>query len=187
VQALLNSFPEAVFQGLDIATSQVGRFNDEAARLLGEPHERMLAIQGDLDDPQPPLTEPSWFDFDAAIISMALHHVKNPVAFLARLRQRVKVGGSLIVVDWLQQSAESNHTGTEDETGMADSKYAAADMTRLSEGPKIWPGFSIHDIHADLEAAGCSEVSVIEYPEEIDAPKEMQGYSRMFIAKAKVV
>ena len=65
----------------------------------------MFAIQGDLNDPQLVLSEPEWSEFDAAIISMALHHVKDPVGFLSRLRKRVRRGGALVVVDFLQQSS----------------------------------------------------------------------------------
>lgn len=183
----MDALPNTVFRGLDIATSQVKRFNDETSRLLGGPNERMLAVQGDLTEPQPPITEPEWFQFDAAIISMALHHVQDPTAFLTRLRQRTKREGSLVVIDWLQQSAEPSSVGTEDEIRAADRKYDAADMTRQAAGLKTWPGFSIHDIHADLQAAGCIGIEVIEHPEAIDVPKEKQGYSRMFIAKAKVL
>lgn len=132
----------------------------------------MLAIQGDLNDPQDSLTQPEWFDFDAAIISMALHHVQDPASLLKRLRQRVKHSGSLVVIDWLQQSGHDTPANT--------------GMTRLSEGPKIWPGFSINDIKSHFNAAGCTDVDVVVFSEPIEAPKEMEGYSRMFIAKAKV-
>ncbi|KAE8396674.1 hypothetical protein BDV23DRAFT_177669 [Aspergillus alliaceus] len=55
--ALLANFPNATFQGIDISTSQVRRFNDEATKLLAESHDRMFAIQGDLYDPHAPWLE----------------------------------------------------------------------------------------------------------------------------------
>lgn len=178
IQALLELFRNATFHGLDIATSQVKRFNEEAARLVpaAEAQSRMLAIQGDLNDPSDTLTQPEWFDFNAAIISMALHHVQDPSRLLKRLQKRVKRGGSLVVIDWLQQSETDGRASTDE-----------ARMTRLSGGPKIWPGFSIDDIKSHFNAAGCVDVDVVVYPEPIDAPKEMEGYNRMFIAKAKTV
>jgi SAM-dependent methyltransferase len=177
IQALLNSFPNATFHGLDIATSQVKRFNEEAARLcpVGDTKTKMLAVQGDLNDPQDPFTRPEWFEFDATIISMALHHVQDPAELLKRLRQRVKPGGSIVVIDWLQKSSRDASASTDE-----------GRMTRLSEGPKIWPGFSAEDIEKHFKAAGCSEVDVDVYSGPIDAPVEMEGYSRMFIAKGKV-
>lgn len=136
----------------------------------------MRAIQGDLIDPQYPLDQPAWWGFDAAIISMALHHVKDPVDLLKRLCQRLKPGGSLVVIDWLQRSDHD-----------ASAKTDEARMTRLSEGPKIWPGFSIKDINNHLSAAGCTDVDIVLFAEPIEAPKEMEGYSRMFMAKANTV
>jgi SAM-dependent methyltransferase len=135
----------------------------------------MLAIQGDLNDLQDLLTQPEWSNFDAAIISMALHHVQNPADLLKRLCQRVKRGGSIVVIDWLQQSGRDASANTEE-----------GRMTRLSEGPKIWPGFSVEDIEKYFKAAECNEVDVVVYFEPIDVPSEMEGYGRMFIAKGRV-
>lgn len=140
----------------------------------------MLAVQGDLNDPQYPLDQPEWNDFDAAIISMALHHVKDPPNMLARLRQHVRYGGTVVVIDWLQESDTTANTDG------VDAGLASERMTRLSEGPKIWPGFSLENIRAHLHAAGCIDVDIKVYFERIEAPNEMEGYSRMFIAKAKV-
>ncbi|KAL3475918.1 hypothetical protein BJX99DRAFT_258996 [Aspergillus californicus] len=94
-------FPTATFQGIAIATSQVRRYNDKAGKLLGESHGRMFAIQGDLYDPQPVLNQ-DWTDFDTCIISFALHHTKDPVDMLTRLRQRLRKGGTLVIVDFLR-------------------------------------------------------------------------------------
>jgi len=134
----------------------------------------MLAIQGDLNDPRDALTKPEWFNFDAAVISMALHHVQDPADLLKRLSHRVKRNGSVIVIDWLQQSEQDASADTDE-----------ARMTRLSEGPMIWPGFSISNIKDHFNTAGCTEVDIVVFSEPIEAPKEMEGYSRMFMAKAK--
>lgn len=134
----------------------------------------MLAIQGDLNDPRDNFTQPKLFDFDAAIISMALHHVQDPSKLLKRLQQRVKRGGSIVVIDWLQRSDNDASASTDE-----------ARMTRLPEGPHIWPGFSIDDIKRHFNAAGCIEVDVVVYSEPFETPKEMEGYNRMLIAKAK--
>lgn len=140
----------------------------------------MFAIQGDLNDPHHTLNEPSWHNFDVAIISMALHHVPDPTALLSRLRQRVRPGGIIVVIDWLQQSDTSANTNVNDENPTNEQ------MIRLSEGPKIWPGFSLASIRDYLHTAGCVDVESIVYDGQIKAPKEMEGYSRIFIVKAKV-
>lgn len=145
----------------------------------------MFAIQGDLNDPQPVLSEPDWFEFDAAIVSMALHHVKDPVGFLTQLQKRVKRGCVLVIVDWLQQYSTADGSNTT-ELCRGHCRYDAADMVKFSEGPKVWPGFTIDDIHADMNAAGCTDVMIRQFAEPIDTPEQMAGYSRMFIAKARV-
>ena len=177
-KALLTRFSSTVFQGIDIATSQVERFNSEATQRLGPHHERMFAIQGDLTNPHEGLDAPEWFGFDVAIISMALHHVRNPIDLLTRLRQRVKRGGVLVVVDFLRQSAST--------TGHEGQKYNAEDMSKLADGMKIWPGFSVSDIRDDMSAAGCVDFELREYPEVVNVPGEMHVCNRMFIARATV-
>lgn len=82
----------------------------------------------------------------------------------------------MLVIEWLQQS-DHNASASTDE----------ARMTRLSEGPKIWPGFSINAIENHFTSAGCTGVDIVVFAELIEAPKEMEGYSRMFVAKAKSV
>ncbi|KAI0126685.1 S-adenosyl-L-methionine-dependent methyltransferase [Xylariales sp. AK1849] len=181
--ALLPAFPQTLFRGLDIATSQVDRFNETAKELLGHsPGEQdpMWAIQGDITGPSAVLSSPEWFGFDAAIISMGLHHVVDPAGFLIRLRHRVRQNGTLIIIDWLRHTETANRA-------YDDHKYHEGDMTKLPEGMSIWPGFSTGEVHAIVTAAGCADVEVRVYPEHIDTPSELQGYDRMFIAKATVL
>ena len=83
-QAFLANCPNSTFQGIDSHPAQAERFNEEARKLLGDSHDRMYAILDDLDKPSKTLDEPAWFDFDVAIISMALHHVQDPVDMLTR-------------------------------------------------------------------------------------------------------
>lgn len=61
----------------------------------------MRAEQGDLLDPQADLFGSEWQDFDAAITSMALHHMRDPGKLLARLVGCVRSGGSVVVVDFI--------------------------------------------------------------------------------------
>jgi SAM-dependent methyltransferase len=180
--ALLPLFPLTTFHGLDIATSQVERFNIEARKLVGEENgkARMIAIQGDLTSPSSELMEAEWFNFDIAIISMALHHVMDPISLLTRLRERVRRGGTIIVVDWVK-------AGDNEVDGEEGERYEEKNMRKLEHGPKIWPGFSRLEIEADLRAAGCEGVEIKLYPVEIEAPEFMWGYDKMFIAKGIVV
>lgn len=182
-KALLTSFPQALFRGLDIAASQVERFNEKARTLNGHPRanqKQMWAIQGDINEPDAAISTPEWSGFDVAIISMALHHVKDPADFMIRLRQRVRQGGTLVIIDWLR------HVETADNTD-GNSTYNVADMTKLPEGMSIWPGFSIREVHSILTTAACTAFEVKVYPESIDTPSGMRGYNKMFIARATVL
>ena len=76
----------------------------------------MYAVEADLGDPKPILDNPEWFEFDVAVISMALHHVADPTEMLRRLQERLKKGGALVVVEWLQ-------TGTPGESQTGDRSH----------------------------------------------------------------
>lgn len=94
-KALAEVAPNTTFQGVDISTAQVDRYNQVAIAYSLE--ERMLGVQGDLsskaDDMPQELSSPTWFKFDVTLISMALHHVSLPTEMLKRLAERVKDGG----------------------------------------------------------------------------------------------
>ena len=143
----------------------------------------MFAIQGDLYDPQPVLSEAEWSGFDAVIISFALHHTKDPVDMLRRLRRRVRPRGTVIVLDFLRH-ADTASVGQVQEEDQKDKKYRAEHMVKLPQGMKIWPGFTMQDIQSDMASAGCVDVDVREFPEPVEGPEELQGYGRIFIAKA---
>ncbi|KAL4762585.1 uncharacterized protein BDW70DRAFT_158563 [Aspergillus foveolatus] len=128
--------------GIDPSRSQrildyaVCRYNDEATKLLGDPHYRMFATQGDLYDPQPVVSEAEWSGFDAAIISFALHHTKDPVEMLTRPRRRVRPGGTVIVLDFIRH-ADTASLGQAREEDQKDKKYRAEHMVKLPQGMKI--------------------------------------------------
>lgn len=170
-----------MFQGVDIATAQVHRFNAEAAKLLDDPASRMFAVQGDLTDPHDFLSQPEWWDFDVAIISMALHHVKDPVGMLKFMKERVRKGGSIVVLDFLQ------HDNVESGDGRLQDLHNHSKMIELTKGPKIWPGFSLEPLKAGMVDSGLGQVEVKICDEPIFVPDEMPGYREMFLAKGMVL
>ncbi|KAL0936721.1 putative SAM dependent methyltransferase [Colletotrichum truncatum] len=101
--------------GIDVAPAIVVRFNECASRLGYEPSQAH-AIVGDLTT-DASLAAPE--SFDAAIISLALHHLDDPPDMLVRLTERLKPGGVLIAVEgvdvneqpaaWDVQGAEHSH------------------------------------------------------------------------------
>ena len=75
--------------------------------MAGLSQRRMNAIRGNLMDDSAALAGPDYYDFDLAVVSMALHHVKNPQELLMRLVERLKSGGVLVVIEWLPPSASA--------------------------------------------------------------------------------
>jgi SAM-dependent methyltransferase len=184
--ALLGCFPLATFHGIDISDSQVKLFNDKALELLGSDyHDRMCAIQGDLNEPEktPVLAGADWFAFDSVIISFALHHVDNPIEFLKLLKARVKPGGTLVVVDWLKPVETDTASVPSSRDGV--SKYNPANMEPVPGG-RVWPGFSKGDIYEDYSAAGFKDIDLRVWPEHIDLPRQLDfgGKSTMYVSKA---
>lgn len=162
---MLESHPRAVCRGIDLDASQVGRYNTEARkRLDGDiaAVSKMLAIQGDLTAPSEELSGSEWRDFDMAIISMALHHVRDPVEMLQRLRERIRPGGTLVVVEFL---------GREIEADKEDSEYDADNMVEVHGNQKIWPGFTTGRLEGNLSKAGFEgfDARVLEEPARIPA------------------
>jgi SAM-dependent methyltransferase len=182
--------PQATFRGIDILDSQVNLFNEEASKLLGPGHhDRMSAIQGDLNEPEktPALSRPEWFGFDCLVISFALHHVDDPIDFLKRLKARVKPGGTVVVVDWLKEAEAGPAVVAAPTDGPGEAKYNPDNMLPVPMG-KVWPGFSVEDIHEDYEAAGCTDVEIRIWPNPIELPRHANigGRSTMYVSKATV-
>jgi len=166
-------------------------FNEEASKLLGPNHQdRMHAIQGDLNEPEktPALTRPEWFGFDCAIISFALHHVDDPIELLKLLKARVKPGGTIVVVECLKQDGAETDSATAS-SGIKDGepKYNPANMKAVPMG-RVWPGFSVEDVHEDYAAAGCTDVDLRIWPEPVELPKmpTFGGRCTMYVSKAVV-
>ena len=79
----------------------VNKFNAEA-REAGTSEAQMRAVRGDLLAPPGGLLEDrEFYGFDLAVMSMALHHVDDPKAMIAKLVERVKPGGIVVIIDWV--------------------------------------------------------------------------------------
>ncbi|KAK1638089.1 methyltransferase [Colletotrichum phormii] len=90
----LSPFVDSIL-GIDIAPAIVQRYNDCAAR-LGYAPAQVHAVAGDLSSDEELAKEGV---FDVVIISMALHHLDDPLGMLKLLAKRVRVGGVLIAVE----------------------------------------------------------------------------------------
>ncbi|KAI1120229.1 S-adenosyl-L-methionine-dependent methyltransferase [Nemania abortiva] len=98
-----------VVRGIDVSEYMVDAYN-RLARQLGVAPQRMSAVQGNVLDDQHDdgsgsnstvINGPDFSEVDAVFMTMALHHIQDPVTLLSRIAQRLKPGGVLVVVDWL--------------------------------------------------------------------------------------
>ncbi|CAD6585424.1 MAG: hypothetical protein ASARMPREDX12_001996 [Alectoria sarmentosa] len=98
-QAMLPYVTE--IRGIDVSDSMVDKFN-AGARDAGRSEIQMHAVRGDLLAPaQGSLESQDFYGFDLAIMSMALHHIDNPEAMIAKLVERLKPGGTVLIIDWI--------------------------------------------------------------------------------------
>ncbi|KAI1182831.1 S-adenosyl-L-methionine-dependent methyltransferase [Nemania serpens] len=98
-----------VIRGVDVSDHMVDAYNRLATQ-LGVSPQRMSAVQGNvLDDEHSSaaLDGPDFSDVDAVFMTMALHHIQDPVALLSKLVHRMAPGGVLVLVDWLAGGAPS--------------------------------------------------------------------------------
>ena len=120
--------------------------------MFGEDHSQMYAIQGDLSKPSSDLDQADWSGFDVAVISMALHHVFEPIQMLSQLRERLRPGGVLTVVEMYEDDDQENVTGSDN--------LNREDMIEVHGGQKIWAGFSPRGLIDLLEKAGFTATDV---------------------------
>ena len=85
--------------GLDVSDNMVAEFNKNAEAVgLSD---KMIAQRGDLlaDNAPTELSGPEFFNFDAVVVSMALHHFDDAGKALKSLAERLQPGGTCVIVD----------------------------------------------------------------------------------------
>jgi ubiquinone/menaquinone biosynthesis C-methylase UbiE len=92
--------------GVDVSAGMLAKYNATATRLALGPEE-MIAVRGDLfaepvEPTDPPLPEELLQNFDLAAICMALHHMEDIQLAISKLAERLRPGGTLLVIDWAQ-------------------------------------------------------------------------------------
>ncbi|KAJ9223643.1 S-adenosyl-L-methionine-dependent methyltransferase [Paecilomyces variotii] len=87
--------------GIDVSDNMIAEFNKNA-REAGVA-EKMVGLKGDLlcETIADELCEPNLFNFDIVVVSLALHHFPDPEFALKRLADRLKKGGTLLIVDFV--------------------------------------------------------------------------------------
>jgi SAM-dependent methyltransferase len=160
-------------RGIDVSKAMVEKYND-MARVAGH-DQKMYAVQGDLlkNEEIGPLAE--FFDFEIAVISMALHHVSNCQELLSKLVARLRHDGIVVVVDWMPGANDQDFT-----------KHHEVHDTIAKES------FDKADVIELFTNAGCKATSIVyyEYKETTNLPEYVSGVKgglekRFFVAWAR--
>ena len=98
----------STYQGIDLSDNMVKAYT---LRFESEPSFKATAVVGNLltDSPPEHLNDPQYFNFDIAAIGLGFHHFENLELCLQRLQDRLKPGGTLLIVDLLTHEPEENY------------------------------------------------------------------------------
>lgn len=138
----------------------------------GIPPSEMHAVVGNLIDPssEPPahLSGPEFHDFDIAVVGLGFHHFDDPGLATKRLAERLKVGGVLMIVDFMPHGNHSHaheHThghdhgkgkGTGGHEAQHGHSHGSADKGTVHPAAHTVThhGFSEPEVKGMFEAAG---------------------------------
>ncbi len=148
-------------------------YNETSAQLNLEP-QRMRAVQGDLMDSNGPAFQDEDFrDFDLAVMSMALHHVPDPLAMLRALVRLLKPGGRVVIIDWTLDTAQDD--GTDVVTPQYSTQY-----------PVAYHGFNQQQMAKLFKEAGCVASDYQVHPEPSHCPPMSNPWRHLFFAKGEI-
>ncbi|RAH46109.1 class I SAM-dependent methyltransferase [Aspergillus brunneoviolaceus CBS 621.78] len=96
---------------MDVSDGMISEFNKNAKEAgLAD---KMTGVKADLlaESVSEELSADEYTKFDLVVVSMALHHFENPELALARLSERLKKGGVLLVLEILAEESHHDHHG----------------------------------------------------------------------------
>ncbi|KAL2207831.1 S-adenosyl-L-methionine-dependent methyltransferase [Sarocladium strictum] len=150
--------------GIDISAGMLKEF-DRTAEEEGYDKKKMKAIRGDLLDPEgtpaPELADPEYFNFDTAVMATALHHVEDVDKMLLRLVERVRPGGTVLILDFVNLNVEVIAT----EMGVIHGGFKEDQMMKI------------------MEKAGLENCDWKLFAEEIEMPADKGGAKTGFMAR----
>lgn len=159
---------------------------NQAGQMQGLSSAQMHAIEGDLAHSptkayDAAIDSGDFFNFDVAVICMALHHIPEPGALIAKLVDRLKNGGVLVIIDWTLGQAD-NHQDTLDRESQQDPKSSHAAAHTIS-----FDGFNREQIGRMFREAGCIESDYVELEKPTKVPDAKNGQKQMFFARSRRV
>ena len=150
----------------------------------------MHAVQGDLvaplDEGNEDLKREDFYNFDVIVISMALHHVEDPQKMISKLVERLRDGGSLLVIDWSPSPGGDSHLHHHQHIHQhhQDHDDVQRQMKAVMQ-TMIRTSFGEDEMIAMLKDAGCSPVDYVLDPDISKLPAQFGGERRLFFAKGK--
>ncbi|KAL8831736.1 MAG: hypothetical protein Q9170_005166 [Blastenia crenularia] len=190
-------------KGVDVAGVMVKAFNDQASA-AGIPAGKIHAVQGDILAPAKneqagiAFGDKEWFEFDFVVLSMALHHVPQPDDAVKKLVDRLKEGGTLVIVDWELHSVVFHKSGDPKPSsgdskhhhghghGQGESSGHTHNVVPGSEETITRSGFGKEEVEKMFADAGCGDLGFEEFQEKTrlgDGEKAVM--QKLFIAKGK--
>ena len=161
----------SVLRGIDISDGMVEQYNNVAQK-QELPRDKMYAVQGDLLTDPDHLKDRDLYDFDVAVICMSLHHVEDAGKMVQKLAERLRPGGSLLIIDWVSPQ----------ESGCVLPPQAA----QLPAVHTItYQGFTEKQMLGMFEDAGLTDLSYRWHPERSKGPEEILGEQQLFFARAR--
>ncbi len=118
---------------------------------MGELPPRARVIESDLHDPRLPLEAGS---VDAALASVVLHEMSQPIRALKEVRRCLKPGGRLYLLDWVRAPLERYLAEEADEARVFGDEIDAAELDDIFTHFIEHNRFSIDDLAYLLERCG---------------------------------
>ncbi|KAH8598864.1 S-adenosyl-L-methionine-dependent methyltransferase [Bisporella sp. PMI_857] len=173
-------------RGIDVSDGMVEKYN-EAARKQGLSEQQMHAVRGDLLVPEAEipkaLEKVDFYDFDIIVMSMALHHVEDPQLMTAKLVERLRDGGSLLIIDWAPSPKAPEVQGHGHEKDARDEGYQQ-DLQEAQQTMKR-SGFDEEEMRKVFEDSGCSESEYVLHPDLSKLPSRFGGAKQLFFARGR--
>ena len=139
-------------KALDLSSKMVSRFNELAATSEIPSVRNARAMEGNLltdEDPPLELNGRDFHNFDIVAVGGGLHHFPDPARAIGRLAQRLKVGGVLLISDFVEEDQ-----GWEMPTGAEHTihkhGFSESEMKELMEGHGLG-GFGWREMPERLE------------------------------------
>ena len=185
---------------MDVSEGMIATYNGAAQNLKLFP-DHMRAVHGDLMAPEvdPALLSEEFSDFDLVVISMALHHLQDIGEAVKRLANRLRSGGTLLVIDWAAveqptQKDEESVKSTDDQSDKRqqrahqhhDHQHGHGDVNHPAAHTMAHHNFSREQMEAAFKDAGSEDFDFVLHKELSSVPM-VKGEMRLFFAKGRKI